>query len=319
MINCIFVGYYYFMQIITGEHIGKERSFVATIGFFDGVHKGHLYLISQLQTLAKATGLKSLVITFDKHPRLVVKPDVEVLLLTTNEQKCALLEQLGIDATLLLNFTLEMSQMTAYSFMKYLHDELQVKVLLIGYDHRFGHNRSEGFEDYVRYGKEIGIQVVQAQEERISDEMGISSSAVRQFISQGNMVGATQCLGRFYGFTGKVIPGYHQGTKLGFPTANLLLDIPNRLLPPVGVYVVWASFDGHTYKAMLNIGYRPTVSYDGNISMEVHLLNFKGEIYGETIQVDFVHRLRDEKKFSSPQELVEQLKRDVQSVEVYLK
>lgn len=307
------------MQILKGDHIKSEKSFAATIGFFDGVHKGHQYLISQLQSLAKATGLGSLVITFDKHPKIVVKPDVEVLLLTTNEQKCHLLEEQGVDAALLLNFTREMSRMTAYEFMKYLHDKLNVKVLLIGYDHRFGHNRSEGFEDYVRYGKEIGIQLVQAQEERLSSEKGISSSAVRQFINEGNMVEASQCLGRFYGFSGKVIPGYHKGTKLGFPTANLLPDIPNRLLPPVGVYVVWATLEGHTYKAMLNIGYRPTVSYDGNISLEVHLLNFKGEIYGENIQVDFVHRLRDEKKFTSPDELVEQLKRDVHSVEIYLK
>lgn len=307
------------MQILKGDHIKSEKSFAATIGFFDGVHKGHQYLISQLQSLAKATGLGSLVITFDKHPKIVVKPDVEVLLLTTNEQKCHLLEEQGVDAALLLNFTREMSRMTAYEFMKYLHDKLNVKVLLIGYDHRFGHNRSEGFEDYVRYGKEIGIQLVQAQEERLSSEKGISSSAVRQFINEGNMVEASQCLGRFYGFSGKVIPGYHKGSKLGFPTANLLPDIPNRLLPPVGVYVVWATLEGHTYKAMLNIGYRPTVSYDGNISLEVHLLNFKGEIYGENIQVDFVHRLRDEKKFTSPDELVEQLKRDVHSVEIYLK
>lgn len=307
------------MQILEGDHIKSEKAFVATIGFFDGVHRGHQYLISQLLSLARATGLGSLVITFEKHPRLVVRPDAEMQLLTSNEQKCSLLEQSGVDATLLLNFTREMSQMTAYDFMKYLQSELKVKVLLIGYDHRFGHNRSEGFEDYVRYGKEIGIQVVQAQEERLNQEKGLSSSAVRKFIGEGNMVEATNCLGRFYGFSGKVIPGYHKGSKLGFPTANLLPDIPNRLLPPVGVYVVWATFDGHIYKAMLNIGYRPTVSYDGNISLEVHLLNFKGEIYGEDIQVDFVHRLRDEKKFASPEELVEQLKRDVHSVEVCLK
>lgn len=307
------------MQILTGEHISTEKSFVATIGFFDGVHKGHQYLITQLQALAKAMNMSSLVISFDQHPKLVVSPEAEISLLTTNEQKCSLLEKEGIDATLLLHFTAELARMTAFEFMKHLHDDLMVKVLLIGYDHRFGHNRSEGFEDYVRYGQEIGMGVVRAQEERLTETQGISSSVVRQFILSGDMIGASQCLGRFYSFTGKVIPGYHKGTKLGFPTANLAPDIPNRLLPPVGVYVVWASFAGHSYKAMLNIGYRPTVSYDGRISLEVHLLDFCGEIYGETVQVDFVRRLRDEKKFSSAQELVEQLERDAKSVDIYLK
>ena len=306
------------MQILTEENITVDKPFVATIGFFDGVHKGHQYLISQLQTLAKASGMGSLVITFREHPRLVVQPDADVSLLTTNEQKCRILENLGIDATLLLNFTSEMAKMTAYQFMKYLHDNLQVRVLLIGYDHRFGHNRSEGFDDYVKYGQQIGIQVIQAKEERISSEQGISSSAVRQFIQKGDMMGACECLGRFYSFTGKVIPGYHKGSNLGFPTANLKLDIPNRLLPPVGVYVVWASFFGRTYKAMLNIGYRPTISFDGNITLEVHLLNFSGEIYGESIEVEFVHRLRDEVKFRSAEELVEQLQRDARSVDIYL-
>jgi riboflavin kinase/FMN adenylyltransferase len=116
-----------------------------------------------------------------------------------------------------------------------------------------------------------------------------------------------------------VIPGYHNGQKLGFPTANLQPDIPNRLLPPVGVYVVWATLDGHAYKGMLNIGYRPTISFDGHLTLEVHLLNFQGEIYGEFVKIDFVHRLRDEVKFSSPQQLVEQLERDVQSVDIYLR
>jgi riboflavin kinase/FMN adenylyltransferase len=307
------------MRILTEGYLNSEKSFAATIGFFDGVHKGHQYLISKLQALAKSMGMESMVISFREHPRLVVQPEAEVLLLTTNEQKCEIIEQLGIDVTVLLNFTREMMNMTAYEFMKYLHDSLHVKVLLIGYDHRFGHNRSEGFEDYVRYGKEIGIQVVRAQEERLSKEQGVSSSVVRQFIQEGNMVEAAHCLGHFYGFTGKVIPGYHNGQKLGFPTANLQPDIPNRLLPPVGVYVVWATLDGHAYKGMLNIGYRHTISFDGHLTLEVHLLNFQGEIYGEFVKIDFVHRLRDEVKFSSPQQLVEQLERDVQSVDIYLR
>ena len=307
------------MKVQYSVREGLPQDYAATIGFFDGVHRGHQYLIGQLQALARATSMHSLVISFQKPPKQVVNPEAEVLLLTSNTQKCELLETQGIDVTLLLDFTREMMCMTAWDFMQFLHDEAGVRLLLIGYDHRFGHNRSESFDDYVRYGKEIGIQVLQAREERLTQEQGVSSSVVRQFIEEGRMMEAAQCLGRFYGFTGKVIPGYHKGTSLGFPTANLEPDIPNRLLPPVGVYVAWATLNGHTYKAMLNIGYRPTMSYDGKISLEVHLLNFHEEIYGEEIRIEMVHRLRDEIKFHSPEELVEQLKRDVHSVETYLK
>lgn len=307
------------MGVFAEGHIETREGFVATIGFFDGVHRGHQYLISQLHDLAKSTSLGSMVITFAKHPRLVVQPQAQVSLLTSNEQKSALLQEQGIDKTVFLDFTPEMSMMTAYQFMLYLYEEWQVRVLLIGYDHRFGHNRSEGFEDYVRYGQEMGMKVVQAKEERISEEQGVSSSEVRQFILEGEMDKASQCLGRYYDFTGKVVSGYHKGLKLGFPTANLELDIPNRLLPPVGVYVVWASLGEHTYKAMLNIGYRPTVSFDGKISLEVHLLHFNREIYGETMHVSVVHRLRNEVKFSSPEQLVEQLQRDAHAVEMCLK
>lgn len=307
------------MSISAEGHIDTKEGFVATIGFFDGVHKGHQYLISQLHDLAKSTSLGSMVITFAKHPRLVVQPQAQVSLLTSNEQKSRLLQELGIDKTVFLDFNQEMSQMTACQFMHYLYEEWQVRVLLIGYDHRFGHNRSEGFEDYVRFGQEMGMKVVQAKEERISQEQGVSSSEVRKFIQTGDMDRASECLGRYYDFTGKVVSGYHKGLKLGFPTANLELDIPNRLLPPVGVYVVWATLGDKTYKAMLNIGYRPTVSFDGKMSLEVHLLHFNREIYGEAMHVAVVHRLRDEVRFSSMEQLIEQLQRDAQAVEVCLK
>lgn len=307
------------MELI--EHIEntKPKPSVATIGFFDGVHKGHQYLIKQIRRMADDEQLQAMAITFAEHPRRVMQQDYQPQLLSSLEEKCTLLSQLPLDYTVILHFTIEMSHMTAREFMQQvLHDQLNVKVLVIGYDHRFGHNRAEGFDDYVRYGEEIGIKVVQAQAFNI-DGTSISSSVIRSLIQEGEMKLVTQCLGSYYHLKGVVVQGHKVGRQLGFPTANIKADEPFKLIPASGVYAVWVNLDGCRYKGMLNIGRRPTVDNGDDRSIEVYVLDFSEDVYQHPIEVEFVERLRDEKRFKSVEELSAQLKKDAESVKTILK
>lgn len=299
------------------EHVNLRPS-VATIGFFDGVHKGHQFLIQQIKDLAESKGLASMAITFAEHPRRVMQKEYQPQLLSTLEEKCSLLSQQSIDYTVLLHFTVEMSHLTAREFMKQvLLEQLNVRMLVIGYDHRFGHNRAEGFDDYVRYGQEIGIQVVLAQSYSM-DGVCVSSSVIRSLVSEGEMQQAARCQGRPYHLKGEIVDGHKVGRQLGFPTANILVDDPCKLLPANGVYAVWVMLDGSRYKGMLNIGNRPTVDNGSEKSVEVFILHFSADVYHHQIEVEFVSRLRDEKRFRSVEELTNQLKKDAQTVETIL-
>ncbi|MCQ2247316.1 MAG: bifunctional riboflavin kinase/FAD synthetase [Bacteroidaceae bacterium] len=302
------------MQIIRNINEQNILPCVATIGFFDGIHRGHQFLLQQVKTLASNKHLCSAVITFPVHPRKVMQQDYQPQLLTSLEEKCTLLEKQEIDYTILLPFNQEMSKLSAREFMLILQEKLNVKMLVIGYDHRFGHNREEGFDDYVRYGKEMNMQVIQAQA-WTQDEAFVSSSMVRKLIGEGNVSKAALCLGTRYTLQGTVVDGYKVGRKIGFPTANICPLCPEKLLPANGVYAVWVTLNNQRYKGMLNIGQRPTVDNGTDTSIEVHLLNFNEDIYHHTLTLEFVERLREEQRFDSTSQLIEQLKQDAQSVD----
>lgn len=289
---------------------------VATIGFFDGVHRGHQYLIRQVVDEAKASGMQSAVITFDEHPRKVLHSDYQPQMLSTLQTKLILLSRTGIDNAVLLHFDKAMASLSARDFMaEVLRDRLNVRKLIIGYDNRFGHNRSEGFDDYVRYGRELGIEVVHAKA-LTQNGVNVSSSYIRKLIANGEIELANQCLGYSYTIVGRVTTGFQEGRKLGFPTANLDIAGSGQLVPATGVYAVKVrTQESMSMKhGMMNIGTRPT--FNGhNVTLETYIMNFSGNLYGQTLLVSFVHRIRGEQKFDSPEALAQQLRADAKIVE----
>ena len=287
---------------------------VATIGFFDGVHKGHQFLLRQVVKEAKKVGGIPACITFDCPPREVVRSpkrdEWSMKQLTTLPEKIQLLQEMGIEEVQVLHFTPEIAKMSAYNFMReMLKERWDVGVLLIGYDHRFGHNREEGFEDYVRYGEKLGIRVVQAQAYE-EDFITVSSSLIRETLLQGRIADSRKLLGYDYFIDGVVVNGFKVGRKLGYPTANI--EVPTeKLIPCDGVYVVKAELEGRMFGGMLNIGWRPT--FNGNRrTIEVNLFDFDGNIYSEHITLRFIDFLRPEQKFESPEALIRQLAIDEQ-------
>ena len=280
---------------------------VATIGFFDGVHRGHLCLIEQLLEEARRRELKSLLVTFDRHPRTVVSPGHVPTLLTTLEEKEMLLRRTGVDEIVVLPFTFELSRLSAREFMEQvLRKELNVRVLVLGYDHAFGHGGGS-LSDYIRWGEGTGIEVVRAHE---FETLMVSSSKCRRLLEQGDVKGAAEMLGRWYSLRGEVVRGFHVGHELGFPTANMQPE-DDKLLPANGAYAVWAVLgNGKRYGGMLNIGNRPTIGNGEAVSVEVNLFEYDGDLYGQYITVEFVGRLRDERRFASRDELINQLAQD---------
>jgi len=291
---------------------------VATIGFFDGVHIGHRFLIDQVKRLATEKELKSLLITFDTHPRQQSNPHWTPLLLTTNQEKKDLLVSTGADYCLVLDFTPKVSHLSAKEFMEQvLKRYLNVKILLIGYDNRFGHNREENFDDYVRYGKEIGIDVIRFTAYSI-DGINVSSSVIRNYLQHGAIEEANLRLGYEYFLDGVVVGGYRVGRTIGFPTANLQIDNKLKLIPQDGVYAVHLYLKGKQYIGMLNIGYRPTFNNVHQKTIEVHILDFSSDIYNSSIRISFIKKIRGVKKFTSVEELIEQLRMDEKEVRVLL-
>ena len=287
---------------------------VATIGVFDGVHLGHQLVIGKVLEQARQRGLASTVITFDRQPRQVLDPSFRPQLLTTLEEKAEIIASLGVSQLVVLPFTREMASLSAWDFMQQvLTDQLHVKVLFTGYDNRFGHDRTEGFDDYVRYGEQLGMQVLRGDVELMGGgSQAVSSSVIRRLLAEDGRVDLMpRYLTRRYALKGRVMAGEHIGHRLGYPTANLELEDAGKLIPAAGVYAVWVVLEGEQSPraAMMNIGMRPT--FDGHRqTLEVNILGFDGDLYGQTVQVTFVERLRDERKFDSPEALKAQLEQD---------
>ena len=265
---------------------------------------------------AREEGRKSMVITFDRHPREVLHADYQPQLLTTLDERLRLLERTGVDSVAVLHFDESLSKLSAREFMgEVLSRRLHVVKLFIGYDHRFGHNRAEGFDDYVRYGREMGMEVVQNPAFDL-EGTHVSSTLCRRYVAAGEMDQATRCLGYPYLLEGRVVPGFQQGRKMGFPTANIELDDSRRLVPASGVYAVKVAVDDvrpEWHLGMMNIGVRPTFG-GTKTTLEVNIFGFYGDLYGRKLQVVFLHRIREERKFGSPEELERQLKKDKQTI-----
>lgn len=309
-----------FLEGINKDELTLEKPVVATIGFFDGVHLGHQFLINRLAEMAKQENLESMVITFDCHPRQVLQSNYQPRMLSTLEEKLEKLEKTASDHIVVLHFDKALAQLTSKQFMEsILRDRLNVRKLMMGYDNRFGHNRTETFDDYVIFGKEIGIEVCKNTALSMGN-FNVSSSVIRQFIETGNMEEATRCLGVPYSLSGKIVGGYQNGRKLGYPTANIDIRKTDKLLPAMGVYAVQVRIENNEkiYGGMLNIGTRPTFN-GSDLSVEVYIFDFSGNLYDRTIKVFFMSRVRSDRIFPTLEALAEQLQLDEQQIRTILK
>lgn len=284
-----------------------ERGKVATIGYFDGVHRGHCFLIDTVRRVAAERSMDSLVVTFVEHPRSVLHADYQPELLTSPEEKMALLSESGVDRVEMLHFSKQLSMLSARRFMEdVLRARYDVRVLIMGYDHQFGHGGGT-LSEYEAWGAACGIEIIRAE---AMPDAYVSSSECRRMLNDGDVAGAASLLGHPYMLRGRVVPGHQVGHELGFPTANLQ---PHRhkLIPCCGVYAVYAVLDdGRTFRGMLNIGQRPTIDSSTNVTIEVNLLDFDDNLYDRDVTLRFVSYIRPEVRFSSRQELVEQIRRD---------
>lgn len=299
------------METIELNHHTKiDGGYAATIGVFDGVHLGHRFLMEQLLQLAGKHGLKTMAITFARHPRQVVHSEWTPQLLTSLDEKKWMIETTGIDTLVVLDFDTGMAQLSAHDFMQQvLQRQLGVRALLTGYDNRFGSNRTETFDDYVEYGRRLNIDVVAGQPLLIDGD-GVSSSKTRALLRDGLVDEARRLLGYPYSIWGTVVHGQQIGRTIGFPTANIRPDAPYKMVPKNGAYAIMAELeDGALRPGMMNIGTRPTFQGDTR-TMEANIFDEIGDIYDRKIRIHFVERLRDERHFDSPEDLVRQLQED---------
>ena len=306
------------MKILENLQEINFKASAVSIGFFDGVHKGHAALLARLVSQAKERGLESVVVTFSTHPREALNANYVPKLITLNEERYSLLEKQGVDYCVVLPFNSEISGKSFKQFMDdYLIDKFKVKYLLIGHDHHFGCDRANGFEQYKQYGEEKGIVVEREEVFKIKDVV-VSSSYVRREIQAGNVSNAKAALGYDYYIEGLVIPGFKVGKTIGFPTANVAVNDVRKLLPAAGVYAVTVEIEGASkpLPAMLYIGARPTfVNMSETKSIEVNIFDFNDDIYQKKIKVNFKEYIREEQKFDSPSKLASQLNKDKQVIQ----
>jgi len=283
---------------------------VVTSGTFDGVHLGHQKILKRVVNLAKDINGTSVVLTFWPHPRFVLHKDASSLkLLNSFEEKCDILSELHIDYVVKIPFTKSFSQLTSLEFIdKILVKSLQTKVLVIGYDHRFGKHREGSFDYLLSNSHHFGFNIEEIPRLDV-DHIGVSSTKIREFLTAGDVDHAKDYLGRFYSLRGQIIKGSQRGREIGFPTANIKIHERFKLIPKDGTYAVLINLDGEQHKGMLNIGFRPTV--DGSErTIEVHIFDFRQNIYEKNIEVVFVKRLREERKFADLKSLKNQLSLD---------
>lgn len=298
------------MKILNAtDHIDGDVKLAASIGMFDGMHRGHITLISALKEQAVLRGQRSAVVTFKQHPQLVVNPNGSPRALMTLDKKIAAIAATAPDFLILLDFDATLSQYTAQQFMELLHDRYNVETLVMGYNHRFGHERNTTFAHYVEQGERLGVEVVKAPE-YLGQYAPVSSSIVRQLIAGGRVEDAMNCMGHPFELEGKVVHGFHNGRGIGFPTANVGELPPGLILPHNGAYAVMVAIDGEWHKGMVNIGYRPTLDNGKQLSIEVNIFDFDSDIYGKPITLQFIRFLRLEFKLGSIEQLREQLTYD---------
>ena len=289
--------------------LNLNKKYFITVGTFDGVHLGHQKIITQLVKKAKQKDCGTLLLTFDPHPRKVVQPSNAPMLLQTIDERSEILSKLGLEIIFVQPFTKAFSKLNAEEYVKdILVNQLNVEHLLVGYNHRFGKNRTANIFDLMKFGKKYKFSVGEIQP-HIVNKITVSSTKIRHAISNGNIKYANSLLGHTYKLKGIVMKGRQNGKKIGFPTANVKIKEREKILPKNGVYAVKVNYNEITHLAMMNIGTNPT--FNGNyISNEVHLINWDGNLYKKEIEIFFIERIRDEKKFNSIQDLSIQLQND---------
>jgi riboflavin kinase/FMN adenylyltransferase len=307
------------MQILrTLDRKYYDKNSVVTVGTFDGVHRGHRIVIDKVQELKKPCGCRSVILTFDPHPQLILRnKHSEIKLLSTTEEKLEIFESLGIDVVYVLEFTKEFALTSAEDFLKkYLVEGIGLSHLVLGFDHSFGRNREGNYETLKLLTSVYGFQLDKVEEFR--GESKINSTAIRHLLDEGDVGKAAEILGAYYSFTGEVVMGDRRGNTIGFPTANIKVADEHKLIPKNGVYLVQVTIGGINYFGMMNIGNRPTVSESSEIFIEVNIFDFKADIYGRKIKVSLIKYIRDERKFASLDELVVQLNSDKQECQKLL-
>ena len=297
------------MKILTNiSEYKSSRKSIITIGTFDGVHLGHKKIITRLLKSALSENLESTIITFSQHPRSVLQTNNPISLLNTNEEKINLLENLGLDNLVLLDFS-SIAELSGEEFVKnILVDKLNIQKIIIGYDHKFGKNRSSDIHDLIYFGKKYHFDVEQISAEELN-EITISSTKIRNAILDGMISLANNYLGYHFFFSGKVIMGKQLGRTIQFPTANIKVENSQKIIPKNGVYIIKGEWDDKQYNGMMNIGFRPTVN-GKDLSIEAHFFSLDENLYHKEIKVSVLDFIRDEKKFDSLTELKNQLEKD---------
>ncbi|KIA84893.1 bifunctional riboflavin kinase/FAD synthetase [Flavobacterium sp. AED] len=295
----------------------SNKKTILTLGTFDGVHIGHKKILEKLIQKTKNEDYESLVLTFFPHPRMVLQEHSDIKLLNTIDEKIALLEQIGIENLVIHPFDETFSRLTAEEFVKtILVDRFHIQKIIIGYDHRFGRNRTANIDDLIAFGKEYNFEVEQISVQEIND-ISVSSTKIRTALLDGDMDLANKYLGYDYFLTGIVVKGKQLGRTINFPTANLKIEENYKLIPQNGVYIVKSTINQKTVFGMMNIGFNPTV--DGQIqTIEVHYFDFDADLYNQKIRISILHRIRSEQKFESVALLKEQLEKDKKTATDYL-
>lgn len=296
----------------------KFKNAVITVGTFDGVHKGHQQLIKRINELAENSNGESVIITFNPHPRLVINPnDSNLQLLNTAEEKIALLEKYGVHNVVMVPFSRNFSEQTAEEYIEYfLVRNFHPKYIVIGYDHKFGKNRTGDINLLKQMKHNFGYEIEEIQKETL-DAITISSTKIRYALQEGNVTIANELLGHNYTLEGLVIKGKQNGRKIGYPTANLSIADTHKLIPHKGIYAVKVYHAGNTYGGMLSIGFNPTFG-GRKLTTEVNILNFNQDIYGEKIKLELIEYIRDEKMFDNVQDLIHAIDNDKLKIEKIL-
>lgn len=309
------------MAIITHlKDVERNHDTVLTVGTFDGVHAGHKVLIKRVIEEAEASGLRSVIVTFDPHPREIINPGkAGIKLLSTLDERSELLEDLGVDKMVVIPFDRDFSLLTSEEFVRdIIWEKIGVQKFIIGYDHQFGRNREGTIETVQRLGEEFGFRTHVVSKQEVGDKT-VSSTAIRNAIQkEGDMKLAATFLERYYLLNGRVVHGEKRGKQIGYPTANIQPENSQKIIPKRGVYAVWVRVEGSYHQGMMNIGIRPT--FDGESeTLEVHIFDFEEDIYGKEVQIQFADRIRNEKSFEGIDDLKQQLKADKKEAKNILK
>jgi riboflavin kinase/FMN adenylyltransferase len=301
------------------EEFEKLENAVMTTGTFDGVHQGHRKILDRLMEVAKKSNGESVLLTFFPHPRMVLQPESDLKLINTIDEKIELLRKEGIDHLIIQPFTKEFSRTTSLEFVRdILVNQIGTKKLVIGYDHHFGRNREGSFDHLKEFGPIYGFEVEEISVQDV-DNVNVSSTKVRKALEEGEVDVAANYLGHSFFIEGEVVHGKKIGRELGYPTANLKIENPYKLIPGNGIYAVRVRRGDDLYEGMLNIGIRPTIGVSQTTSVEVNLFDFNEEIYGECLTVHFIKRIRCEKKFDSKDELIAEMQKDKVKAQQLLK